>query len=273
MFKEFFKNKFQDNEIKNIVCDILGNANLDQIESLICNLLQKHLQANVEEIIFLEPSAGAVFGFLLTNKQKVILKIYNKNISQSYLEKMNYIQGIFYGSDFPAPSLLSPIIPFNHTHAGFYEFLDGNKENGHDPLIIDELAKYLGRFSDIVDKHSFELIYSFMQESAKGKLWPAPHNVLFDFNKTRRGAGWITSKAIAAKKIINSSSFKKKLAHTDWDVKNTVFRNKKLVGVFDWDALGAMSEPEMVGRACAQFTADWNLLTKSRLRQMKGVNL
>jgi hypothetical protein len=30
-----------------------------------------------------------------------------------------------------------------------------------------------------------------------------------------------------------------------------------LVGVFDWDSLGSMSEPEMVGRAAAQFTADW----------------
>ena len=29
------------------------------------------------------------------------------------------------------------------------------------------------------------------------------------------------------------------------------------MGVFDWDALGTMSEPEMLGRAVAAFTADW----------------
>lgn len=47
------------------------------------------------------------------------------------------------------------------------------------------------------------------------------------------------------------------LAHTDWGTKNALFVDNKLVGLFDWDSLGAMSEVEMVGRAAAQFTADW----------------
>jgi hypothetical protein len=111
---------------------------------------------------------------------------------------------------------------------------------------------------EIVDKYQFKPIKTFMQESMKGgKIWPIPHNVMFDFKKTSRGAGWITKHAKNAKKVINKYKFSERLAYTDWDVKNTIFKNKQLVGVFDWDAVGLMSEPEMVGRAAAQFTADW----------------
>lgn len=255
-FIVFVQQRLQDIELKKITSDIIGTDQPLKIVELIKSTAS-YTKSDIEDIFFMEPSSGVVFGLLLSSGERVALKIYNKNISYTYLEKMNHIQEIFYIENFPAPKILSPIFKLNDTHAGIYKFIDGKKENGHNTKIRDELAKYLAKFSMIVDKHSFDLIYSFMQLSAKKKLWPIPHNILFDFNKTSRGAGWIAKKALQAKKILNSVYFEKRLAHTDWDVKNTIFKNKKLVGVFDWDSLGTLSEPEMVGRAAAQFTADW----------------
>lgn len=258
IFKDFLIPYFkEDIELKNIVSDILGTADSKKIENLIYESISTHSKYEIEKILFLAPSAGVVFGFLLKSGKKIVLKIYNRRNSRSYLQEMNRIQQIFVDENFPAPHILSPIFSFHDTHAGIYSLIEGEKENSHDPIIRIELAKYLAKFSEIVDKHQFKPILTFMQESMKGKLWPIPHNVLFDFKKTSRGAGWITQKAITAKKILNVYKFPKKLAYTDWDVKNTIFKNKKLVGVFDWDALGSMSESEMVGRAAAQFTADW----------------
>lgn len=257
LFKDYLTHYFQDAELKSIVTDILGTYDSDEIAALIEKQVSPSLEANIEKILFLEPSAGVVMGFLLTTGEKIVLKIYNRNNTLSYLEEMNRIQQIFYHEKFPAPNVLSPIFPFYNTHAGLYELIEGEREDSHDPLIRSELAKYLARFTAIVDKYQFAPIYTFMQISMKNKLWPTPHNVLFDLKKSSRGAGWITKKALAARKILTASKLEKKLAYTDWDVKNTIFKNKKLVGVFDWDALGAMSEPAMVGSASAQFTADW----------------
>lgn len=258
LFKDFLVPYLnEDIDIKNIVDDVLGTTDPDQIAELVNKTVSPQIKCEIKKIIFVAPSAGVVFGFLLQSGKKIILKVYNKRISLSYLKEMNRIQQIFVEENYPAPQVLSPIFNFNNNYAGLYSFIEGDKENSHDPVIRTELAKYLSKFSAIVDKHEFNPIKTFMQESMKGKLWPTPHNVMFDFKKTSRGAGWITKHAINARKTISKYKFSHRLAYTDWDVKNTIFKNKKLVGVFDWDALGSMSEPEMVGRAAAQFTADW----------------
>jgi hypothetical protein len=254
---DFLENYFQDADLKNIVTDIIGTSDPKAVISFINEFAAPHCDSKIEKILFLEPSAGAVFGFLLASGKKVILKLFNKNISHDYLLQMNDIQKIFYEEKYPAPAVLSPIFQFNRGYAGFYEFIEGNKENAHKSEIRDELALHLAKFSDIIDKHRFLPMNTFMQESIKNKLWPTPHNVLFDLEKTTQGAEWIDSKAKVAKQILDEQKFQKKLAYTDWSVKNTIYKDRKLIGVFDWDALGCMSEPEMVGSAAAQFTADW----------------
>jgi hypothetical protein len=257
IFNQHLRTCLQDPELKNIVIDTLGYHTPEKIEHLVLTALIPYLTSNIEKLLFIEPSAGVVFGFLLASGRKIVLKVFNRNITYRYLERMTKIQKLFYDEDFPAPEVLSPIFKLNISHAGLYSFIEGRKENAHFPRIREELAKYLAKFSEIVDRHQFELLYTFMQLSTKGKLWPDPHNVLFDLKKSQRGAGWIAKKAREAKKILSASPYPKRLAHTDWDVKNTLFKDEKLVGVFDWDSLGTLSEPEMVGRAAAQFTADW----------------
>lgn len=212
---------FQDLDLKNIVTDILGCDIPEKIEHLILTAVKPYLRSNIEKLLFIEPSAGVVFGFLLASGQKIVLKVFNRNFTYSYpyLETMNNIQSIFYGAGFPAPEVFSPIFKLNICHVGLYSFIEGHKENAHLPNIRAELAKYLAKFSELVDRYQFELLYTFMQLSAKGKLWPAPHNVLFDLKKSQRG--WIAKKAREAKKILSASPYPKRLAHTDWDVKNT----------------------------------------------------
>lgn len=257
LFNQQIHTCFQDPDLKAIVTDILGCNTAEKIGRLILNALKPHLTSEIKKLLLIEPSAGLVFGLLLASGQKIILKVFNKNIGYPYLQEMNKIQKIFNAEGFPAPEVLSPIFSLNNTHAGLYTLIEGQKEDGHSPIIREELAKYLAKFSEIVDNHQFKPLYTFMQISAQGKLWPNPHNILFDLKKTQKGAGWIAKKAREANKILRAAPYTRKLAHTDWDVKNTLFKNKKLVGVFDWDSLGTLSEPEMVGRAAAQFTADW----------------
>ncbi|MFI4937881.1 MAG: phosphotransferase [Candidatus Berkiellales bacterium] len=257
MLKEYLEFYFKDKELRHIFKDVVGSDDPNTVQPWIDKVINQYQETPVEKILFIESSIGVVFGFSLSNGQKIVLKIYSEKIPLTYLEQMNHIQNIFYKEDFPAPKVLSPIFPFGKTLAGFYQLIDGNKEDPHNSLIRKQLAKYLAKFSDIVDKHQLPPMENFLQQASRKKLWPTPHNVLFNLKKTSRGAGWIANKARNAQKILHSFPLKKKLAHTDWGVKNTIFRDKQPVGIFDWDSLGAMSEAEMVGRAAAQFTADW----------------
>lgn len=248
---------FQDAELKQIFTDVIGSDNPDKIEALITHAAKVNLGLSVKKLHFIQSSIGVVFGLSLSNGEAVVLKVYSEKIPKSYLDKMNEIQTIFYQENFPAPKVLSNIFAFGNTLAGFYMLIEGNKEDAHQTEIRSELAQKLSLFSEISDKYYLSPLENFFQQAMGKRLWPIPHNVLFNLKKTSRGAGWIAKKAIAARKIINAFTYHKKLAHTDWGVKNAIFKNKKLVGIFDWDSLGSMSEPEMVGRAAAQFTADW----------------
>src|SRR5579872_3028862 len=257
MLADYLQSYFKDKELKDIFKDVTGTDQPQEIQPLIVEKINKHLYSTIEKIIFIQSSIGVVFGFSLKNKQKIILKAYSPKLFASYLTEMNRIQDIFYQEKFPVPKVLSPIFAFGNTHAGLYELIEGENEDAHQPAIRSELAKYLAEFVTIVDKHQIKPMKNFFQQTAQKRLWPLPHNVLFNLEKSSKGAGWIAKKAMQAKKIISSENFPKILAHTDWGIKNAIFQNKKLTGVFDWDSLGSMSEPEMVGRAAAQFTADW----------------
>lgn len=255
--KRFLASYFQDSELKQIFSDVVGTDNPDEIEALIQQAVKVNLEVNIVKLHFIKSSIGVVFGLGLSNRDRVVLKAYTKKIPKNYLEKINEIQNVFYQENFPAPKSLSDIISFGNTFAGFYSLIEGNNEDAHQPIIRNELAKTLAQFSDMVDKYHFPPLENFFQQAMKNRLWPIPHNHLFNLEQTSKGAGWIAKKAINARKVIKSVQLPIKLAHTDWGIKNATFTNKKIVGVFDWDSLGAMSEPEMVGRAAAQFTADW----------------
>lgn len=257
MLEVYLHSYFQDIEIKKIFHDVIGTSNSKDVELLLQEAVDKAFRTEMEKVLFIESSIGVVFGLLLTNGKKVVLKVYSEKIALSYLEKMNEIQTTFYLEDFPAPQALTSIFRFGKTYAGFYELISGNKENAHEKEIGLELAKYLAFFSNIVDKHQLEPLQNFFQQAPKRNLWPKPHNILFNLKKATKGADWIAQHAKKAKKILASSRVPKKLVHTDWGTKNALFRDKKLVGIFDWDSLGTMSEWQMLGQAAAQFTADW----------------
>lgn len=258
MIEEYLGSYFQQEELKQIFKDVVGLADPKEIHTYIRQPIQQFLHSTILDTLFLQTSNGVVFGFKLEEKN-VILKVFPQQLSSAFLQQTNYIQERLYQEGFPAPKVLSPIFSFGNTFAGLYEFIPGAKEDPHSEAVRTELAKNLAIFSELIDYYQFLPLSNNFQRTFGNKLWPLPHNILFNLKKTTRGAGWIAQKAIAARKVLKAYPQPLKLAHTDWGIKNAIFVNQKLVSVIDWDSLGAMSEPEMVGRAAAQFTADWGV--------------
>jgi hypothetical protein len=52
------------------------------------------------------------------------------------------------------------------------------------------------------------------------RLWPVPHNVLFDFEATRRGGEWIDEIAQTAKQRRDDDLGRLVIGHHDWVVKS-----------------------------------------------------
>lgn len=258
MLTSFLETYFQDAELKLIFKDVLGTEQPEHVQALLDQALKTQLRVAFDRVLFIQSSIGVVFGLQLGQGEKVVLKVFSPKLPLPYLNKMNQVLTILTQENYPSPRVLSPIFPFGGTLAGFYEFIEGKMEDAHQAPIREELARYLAQFSTLVEQHQLPPLENCFQQAAQGRLWPLSHNALFDLKKASRGAGWLVQKARAARKILGTDRAAKKLAHTDWGVKNALFMQQRLVGIFDWDSLGSMSEAEMVGRAAAQFTADWD---------------
>jgi hypothetical protein len=61
----------------------------------------------------------------------------------------------------------------------------------------------------------------------------------------------------AVRRITRAAALPQIAAHSDWGTKNALFRDGRPRAILDWDSLGCASEAEMVGRAAAEFTAQW----------------
>jgi hypothetical protein len=93
--------------------------------------------------------------------------------------------------------------------------------------------------------------------SEEGRLWPEPHNALFDFEATAEGAEWIDQVAAEAKAVMDSFQGQVVVGHTDWSVDQMCFEDGEVSVVYDWDSLRLEKEAVVVGTAAVTFTATW----------------
>src|SRR5262249_41600622 len=91
----------------------------------------------------------------------------------------------------------------------------------------------------------------------EGRLWPEPHDARFDFDATTPGAEWIDDLAINARSHLGRGPTV--IGHRDWRAENMRFDAGRVVAVYDWDSLGALPEPELVGNAAHYFTSDFRV--------------
>jgi hypothetical protein len=90
-------------------------------------------------------------------------------------------------------------------------------------------------------------------------LWPPAQRIWelgeLDDEDTR----FIDAHARAAQLVLRKSKLPRVATHLDWGVKNIRFREDTVCAVYDSDSIHAASEAECVGRAAAQFTAQWDI--------------
>jgi hypothetical protein len=90
-------------------------------------------------------------------------------------------------------------------------------------------------------------------------LWPEPHDLRFDLPGTAAGAEWIDEAARAARATLTATTLPDVVGHLDWRVQNLAFDGGRVSAIYDWDSIGLVPEPALVGSASIIHPIDWRL--------------
>lgn len=230
---------------------IVGDKSADELATWISELCRTHLQQDVAGARFASKSVGAVFGVALASGEHVVLKVFPRSYSDEELRAIERCHAHVHAAHFPTPRQLGPIFRAGDIRVTFYELVDGEVLDAHDPQVRRTLATALARLTATLrplDPTSLPLA-----PTRRESLWGPPHRITFDL--ARSGGEWIDERAREAKRIIESASLPVMCVHFDWSTKNALFRDGRLQAVLDWDSLVQASEAEAVGFAAAAFTA------------------
>jgi Phosphotransferase enzyme family len=240
---------------------ILGTADPGEIASRLDAFCKAHLGSGVGEVLLCELSVGATFGLRLGDGRRVFLKAHPPDRPSEYLQAVRRVQRYLFGRGFPAPRPLAGPAPFSSGLATVDNFVDeGEHGDAHDPSIRHTMAETLARLIDLAREiPDIRGLDKGWRWPMKGKLWPKPHNALFDFETTAEGAEWIDEVAEEAKKVTDGFDGEVVVGHTDWSVDQMRFKKGKVSVVYDWDSLRVEKEVVVVGHGASHFSATWSL--------------
>jgi hypothetical protein len=198
-----------------------------------------------------EVSVGAVFGLVLRDGSRVALKVHVGRVGPDYLQAAQRVQRDLFEQGFPCPEPLG--VRERATFEAWRD--DGSYRDAHEPEVRRAIAGQLAAlFRATAKLEPIAALEPFFPRTSE-RLWPVPHNVLFDFEATGRGAEWIDEIAQTAKQRRDDDPGRLVIGHHDWVVKH--FRFDHLLRptvIYDWDSLSADLETSFVGEAASTFT-------------------
>lgn len=235
----------------------LGGRSNEQVVALVERLAKENLGKRVVGATFASKSVGAVFGVKLSSGEAVVLKLFDKTQTKTSLAAVHRCMARLIESGVPAPRVLSDVFVTDDGIPGaFYEVIDGQSRDGHEPAVRKELARVLARSCQILAEESPNELPA--APTRGDVLWPAPHRSFLSLDDSHSPESrWMDQIGRHAQAVIKGEVLPLLPVHSDWGVKNARFRGDVICAVYDWDSLVAGCEAEMVGRASIQFTAQW----------------
>ena len=250
--------EFRDRTYKADLATVVGDRGFEEVERWIDELTQAELGVSPNGALFAKKSVGAVFGIVLESGEPAVLKLFNRSLSHSELSAMHRCLAVAASNGFPVARQRSEIFEANPGLFGaFYGYLDGAHRNPHEPPVRRELANSLAELNALLAPlDTSELPLSPGRQEA---LWPAPQRIWETREIDDEDGRFIAAHGRAAQLALKKSKLPLLAMHLDWGVKNIRFRDDAVCAVFDSDSVHAASEAECVGRAAAQFTAQWDI--------------
>lgn len=202
--------------------------------------------------LFYGSSAGCVAGLELAGGRRVVVKAYQARWGERFLGSVRRVQEHLAGSGFPCPRpLVGPAVigPASAMAEGFLD--DSGMRTLSTGSEMRASATSLATQIETCRKLSEPALVDHPLQVQPGRLYPEPHNPLFDFSLNASAALWIDELAAAAKSVRDADTSPPVIAHTDWSARNIRLVEDHLVAAYDWDSLALVAETVAVGQAAA----------------------
>lgn len=244
-------------EYRDDLSTITGHLSDLEIAALVDDCARTNLRCAPERALFAEKSVGFVVGLELEDGDQVVLKLFHPDLQLPHLEAIHRCLAYLTRSGFPTTPQRGELFATPHAQLGaFYSLISGDLHTGHEPPVRLQLATLLARMASVL--RELDCVGLPDAPGHQEQLWQASNRSFLSTAATSEFR-WIDDIGASAQRTLKAASLPLQPAHMDWGVKNSRFHAGDVVVVYDWDSLCCASEAEMVGRAAAQFTAQWQL--------------
>jgi hypothetical protein len=257
---EILADEFRDRAQRADLAMLIGEQKPRETEAWVDELTVAQLGVHASGALFASKSVGAVFALLLETGEPAVLKLFNRSYSRAELLAMHRCMGVAHSHRFPVPRQRSELFEAaDGVYGAFFAYEGGEHRDAHDPSVRRELARSLAELNGLLaplDEKDLPPAPG-LQET----LWPKAQRVweLREVPADDEDFALIAEHASAAQQVLKKSKLPRAAMHLDWGVKNIRFRDDSVCVVYDSDSLHLASEAECVGRAAAQFTAQWDI--------------
>lgn len=258
-----------------LAVSIFGTTDINAIHNLLNSYCQKQFDHEVIICTFACLSVGATFVVELSDCQTIVIKAYSLHQFLPSLRASFKVQQALANAGFPCPSVLQLPQQAGSTILTAQVFCSGSPARNRSSLeqnllhrqrspldamthIRRTMARCLAQLIEQSKRYSQKDLPVWMALD-QSNLWHQPHNVLFDFEKTRAGAEWIDDIAQQTKEGLRAATGPQVISHSDWSLQNMSFCEGELRCVYDWDSLRVGLEPCFVGGAARVYRHDWRI--------------
>jgi hypothetical protein len=267
---EVLNEALEDTENIILSNSILGTSSTEQIVLQINNFCKRNLGSSISSCLYIGFSVGASFGLELENGTNIFLKVHKPSsketitaITKESLTAISRVQKSLAESGFPCPNVILEPTELDNGIATVDVFANpGELQDAHNPEIRRAIADTLAELVRKTEPYKYMNGLTYGRFCSSQSLYPIPHNDLFNFDETSKGAEWIDAIAENAKKTVSNINGHIVLGHVDWSLKHFRFENNQVVMIYDWDSLKLEDELNVLGIAAATFTTTWDIPVK-----------
>jgi len=251
--EEFRERRYQDD-----LASLIGERSHGETAAWVEELTMAQLGVRSSGALFAKKSVGAVFGIVLESGEPAVLKLFNRSYAVSELVAMHQCLAGAAAHGFPVARQRSEIFQAaDGVFGAFFAYLDGRQRDAHEPPVRRELARSLAELNGLLAP--LDTTGLPVAPGRQEALWPPAQRIWELRELDNEDTRFIDAHARAAQLELKKSKLARAATHLDWGVKNIRFRDDAVCAVYDSDSLHAASEAESVGRAAAQFTAQWDI--------------
>ena len=248
-----------DPEDRLLACSVFGTDDLGTARGMILDWVARRGFGRAR-VTAVELSVGAVATVALADGSRIVVKVWPGAADARSLAAQMGVQAAMAARGFPAPAVLTALSALGPGWAiGMAYDRAGVPTDARVPGVRRAMAAGLARF--VAEAEACRGVDGLPQRPfpPDGASWPKPHNVLFDFGATTRGAEWIDEVARSALRAMRSAESRVIVGHRDWSAKNMRTGPGGIAVLYDWDAVSLDREAFVVGSAAAHFPVTWEL--------------